>query len=237
MRAGHVVLGQRFEERVIGRVGLGAEGADLAHEPHAHHADDARGEQERLDLHVDEPRENAGSRARVNRADDQMPGQPRLHGNGRGFRVANLADHDDLRVLPHERAQGARVGELHRVVHLGLADHRQMEFHGILDGCDADRRAVLFDEVINRRVNGRGLARTGRPGEQDQPAGAREQICETRQRVVIEAEADEVERPVARVENADDDFSPRTVGKMETRNSTPPISGIAAAWPSCGTPL
>jgi hypothetical protein len=29
-------------------------------------------------------------------------------------------------------------------------------------------------------------------------------------------------------------FSPRTVGKKDSRNSTPPYSGLAATCPSCG---
>ena len=57
-------------------------------------------------------------------ANDQMPGEPRLHGDLGRFGIPDLADHDDLGVLPHERPQGHRVGVVASHIALGLGDER-----------------------------------------------------------------------------------------------------------------
>jgi len=51
-------------------------------------------------------------------------------------RVANFADHDDLRVLAHERAQRDRIGEFFvRDLIWSWADHRQVDSHRVFERC------------------------------------------------------------------------------------------------------
>ena len=135
-----------------------------------------------------------------------MPRQPGLHGDGGGFRVANFAHHDDLRVLPHDAAQGYGVGEVLRGIDLGLADHRQIKLHRVFHGADADAGAVALRDVAKRGIHRVGLAGAGGAGEQEQPAGTLEQTEQAFQRRLVEAERVQVEPAVARVEEADDDF-------------------------------
>jgi hypothetical protein len=104
-------------------------------------------------------------------AQDQVAGQAGLHGNGGGFRVPNLADHDDLRVLPHDAAQGDGIGEVLRRADLRLADHREVELHRVLDRADADAGAVPLHDVAERRIHRAGLAGAGGAGEEQQAAG------------------------------------------------------------------
>ena len=59
-----------------------------------------------------------------------MAGERRLDGDLGGLEVADLADHDDVGVLPQERAQ--RRGEVQPdvLVHLHLVDAGQVELDG-----------------------------------------------------------------------------------------------------------
>src|SRR5439155_24580718 len=107
----------------------------------------AGGEDERLGLHVDEARKGTGRYAGVDRADDQVAGEASLHGDGGGFRVADFAHQDDLRVLTHDAAQRDGVGEALRRIDLGLADHGEIELHRVFHGADADAGAVPLHDV------------------------------------------------------------------------------------------
>ena len=51
-----------------------------------------------------------------------MPGQRRLCGERRGVRVANLAEHQHLRVLPKDASQGALIGQLSKRRDFDLRD-------------------------------------------------------------------------------------------------------------------
>ena len=120
--------------------------------------------------------------------------------------VANLADHDDLRVLPHDAAQGDGVGELLRRVDLRLADHRQVELHRVLHRADADAGAVPLHDVAKRRIHRAGLARAGRAGEQQQPARPLQHAQQPLQGRILKAERAQVEAPVAGIEQPHDDL-------------------------------
>ena len=141
-------------------------------------------------------------------ADDEVTGEAGLNGDGGRFGIANLADHDHLRVLAHERAQRDWIRKFLVRVDLRLADHRQIEFHRVLDGADADGWTGALHQMIERRVDCRGLARTGRAGQQNQSAGPRQELDERLQCFLLEAEAAEIKTPVAGIKNADDDFFP-----------------------------
>ena len=60
----------------------------------------------------------------------------------RGLEVADLADHDDVRVLAQEGAQRRGEVEPDVLVHLHLVDAGEVELHGILGGGDV--RVDLF---------------------------------------------------------------------------------------------
>ena len=58
-----------------------------------------------------------------------------------GLEVADLADHDDVRVLAQERAQRGREVEADLLVHLHLVDAVQVVLDRILGGGDVDARS------------------------------------------------------------------------------------------------
>jgi hypothetical protein len=135
-----------------------------------------------------------------------MSRQPRLHRDGRRFGIANFADHDDLRILPHQRAQRFWIRKILRKIHLRLRDHRQAEFHRVFHCRDADGWAGSLHQMIKRGINRRRLARTRRAGEQNQSTRLAQQFDETRQRIVIESERRHVETAIARIKDAHDDL-------------------------------
>jgi hypothetical protein len=102
------------------RVSFGAVRAELAHQALREHAEQARGKQVRLDPHVGKPRHRARRVVGVQRRQHQVSGQARLHGDLRSLRVADLADHDHVRVLPQDRAQCPPERQLDPRIHLDL---------------------------------------------------------------------------------------------------------------------
>src|SRR5690606_5542973 len=109
-----------------------------AHQALGEDAVDGGGEQVVLHAHVQQAGDAAGRIVGVQRGQHQVAGQRGLDGDARGFQVAHLADHDDVRILAHDAAQ--RVGEIQPDLWLGLdlVDAFDLVFDRILDGDDLD---------------------------------------------------------------------------------------------------
>jgi len=90
---------------------------DIADETLRHDGLDGRRHKKRLDAHVNQPRERARRVVRVQRAENQMPGQRRANGDFRRFQIANFTDHDYVRVLPQNMAQSHREGQTDFLFH------------------------------------------------------------------------------------------------------------------------
>ena len=108
---------------------------------------------------------------RVERGDDEVPRLRRLEADVRRLAVAELADHDDVRVLAERRAE--RVGVARGVrPDLALDDEalaaREDELDRVLDRDDV--QPLLLDDVVDERGDRRGLAVPGRARHADEPA-------------------------------------------------------------------
>ena len=114
----------------------------------------------------------------MQRGQHQVPGERSLHGDLRGLQVADLADHDDVRVLPEDRPQGYGEGHVDARVDLDLADPRQVVLHRVLDGEDVAGAGV---EPRQAGVQGDRLARAGGPGDQHDAVRLADQVVQRRQ--------------------------------------------------------
>ena len=143
--------------------------ADDPDQPLRQHRGKGRGHHERLDPHVDQPGDRGGGVVGVQGGKDQVAGEARLHGDLGGLGIADLADHDDVRVLAEDGAEPVGEGEIDLRVDLDLAHPLQLVLDRVLDGDDVLLRRV---DLVQRGIEGGGLAAAGRAGDQDDAAGA-----------------------------------------------------------------
>ena len=154
---------------------LAAFGAELAHQALRHHAQQTRRHQEGFDPHVHQTRHRANGVVGMQRGEHQMAGEARLHRDLRGFEIADFTDHDDVRVLAQDSAQGAGEGELYLGVHLGLADAIQVVFDGVFHRDDV---VALGIQLRQTGIEGGGLARTRGAGHQNDAVGLMDQMIQ-----------------------------------------------------------
>ncbi len=83
-----------------------------------------------------------------------MTGQGGARGDFCGFVVADLAHHDDIRILAQDGAQHPRKIEPDTGMHLHLTDALKTVFHGIFHG---ENLALYTVDLIQCRIQRRGF--------------------------------------------------------------------------------
>src|SRR5207302_7936973 len=131
----------------------------------------------------------------------EVTGQRRLDGDLRRLQIANLADHDHVRVLADDGTQRVREGEIDLRLDLDLVDARHLVLDWVLYGENLD---VGLVKAIERGVERGRLAATGRPGDQKNAVGLHQYVEKSLEGVVLEAQTFEIERDAAFVENPHD---------------------------------
>src|SRR3546814_2632500 len=104
----------------------------------------------------------------------EVAGERGLHGDVGGLAVADFADHHDVGSLAQNRAQPRREVEPDLGMHLRLPHTIDGIFDLILDGQDV---ALAVVELLERRVERRRLARSGRAGDEDDAIGFGERLA------------------------------------------------------------
>jgi hypothetical protein len=99
---------------------------------------------------------------------DQVAGEGGLDGDLGGFQIAHFPQHDDVRVLAEEGAQGAAEGHAHRFIDRYLHDAFHVVFHGVFDGEEFDVNAV---DLVEAGVEGGGFAAAGGAGDDQDAVG------------------------------------------------------------------
>src|SRR5712691_4268765 len=94
----------------------------------------------------------------------EMAGERCLYGDLRGLEVADLANHDDVGILPQDGAQQAGEAEADLRLDLDLVDPGKMVFDRVLDRYDLACDRV---ELQKARVERCRLTAAGRTGDQD----------------------------------------------------------------------
>ena len=93
-----------------------------------------------------------------------MAGQGSLNSHLRRGEIPNFTDHDDVGVLPQERAQSFREREADTRLNLALVERGLHHFDRVFDGVDVD---FVGSQTFQRGVKGGGFARTRWTGYQD----------------------------------------------------------------------
>ncbi len=84
------------------------------------------------------------------------------------FFISNLADHDDIRILAHQRAQARTESETNLRLHLRLIHARHLILNRIFDSRDIH---IWLVQNFENSVECRGFTRTSWAGDQNHAGG------------------------------------------------------------------
>ena len=148
----------------VGIIGIDARLADLPHQTLRDDEVQDGTDEIRRNVQIEKTRDGGRRVVRVERRKDQVAGQRRLHGDIGRFRVANFTDHDDVRVLPQERAEPRGERDARLRIDLRLVHVPHIVFDRIFDRRHVHLRPVqdVHESVERRRFSG-----TGRTAGQD----------------------------------------------------------------------
>ena len=156
----------------------------------------------------------------------------RLDGDLRRLAVADLADHDDVGVGTHHRAQAGGERQARLVVDLDLGDAVELVLDRVLDRDD-----VLLDrvELVERAVERGRLAGAGRAGDEHGAVGLRERLREALERLREHAELLELDHDLALVQDSHDDvLAVRARERGDAEVDRPCRRPRVEMRPSCG---
>src|SRR5712692_8258719 len=132
-----------------------------------------------------------------------MTGLRGLEGDFGGFSVPNFPDHDDIGVLPQNRAEGLGEGESGFRIHLNLVNALQHVLHRVLNRNDVDAGRA---ELVERRIKGCGFPRAGRSSDQEHPLRLVQYLIESSTTLWGHPQILELKPGSARIEQSDDNF-------------------------------
>ena len=101
-----------------------------------------------------------------------MAGERRLNGDLGGFAIAHLTDHDDVRILAQDGAQGVGKAQADLGMNLDLVDTAQLVLHRVFHGDDLGGLSI---ELAEGGIERGGLARAGGAGNQQDAVGPLQQ--------------------------------------------------------------
>jgi hypothetical protein len=150
-----------------GAVGAAGRAVD-AQQALGHHAVEGRHQVVGIDPHVHEAADHVEDVVGVHGGEHQVAGEGRLDGDLGGLRVADLADHDLVRVVAQDGAQAAGKIQPLLLIHRDLQHAGQLVLHRVFDGDDLVLAGVGLGQ---QRVQAGGLARAGGAGDQQHAVG------------------------------------------------------------------
>src|SRR3989344_5305231 len=153
-------------------VGLLAVRAQGAHQPLGQHADDGGADEVAGHAQVGQAGDGRGRVVGVQGREHQVTRQRGLDRHLRRFEVADFADHDDVRVLPHEGAHALGKTQVDGRLHLRLVEGGLDHFDRVFDGADVD---LVGGHALERGVQRGGLARARGAGDQNDAVRAAHQ--------------------------------------------------------------
>ena len=123
-----------------------------------------RSQQVGFHTHIQQTRYGSRSVVSMQSRKNQMAGKGTANGNVGGFAVANLTNHDDVRVLSNNGPQTIGKIQTTLAVYGDLIDAVELILNGVLNSDDLLLRSV---DLIQGGIKSGGLATTGGSGDQD----------------------------------------------------------------------
>ena len=147
----------------------------------------------------------------MQRGQNQVPGERRLHGDFGGFLFANLTDHNDIRVLAQHVLEDLGETQTDVLPDFVLVDDVDLVFDRIFDSDD-----ILFDavEMVEGRIETGGLAAAGRTGHQDKAITPCQQLFIETEVAVRHAKLVDIQQRLVLVEHTQHHFFAET-GRAE----------------------
>src|ERR1700677_2780006 len=190
------------QDRLARLVRRATAGADAPNEALPEHALEARGDQERLDAHIDETGNGAGCVIGVQRGEDKVTGERGLNGDLGGFQIARFTDHDAVRVLAQKGAQGAGESKANGLVDRHLLDALDLILNRLLG---REQFRVGGIDAVEAGVKRGRLARAGRAGDDEDAVRLLDDLADVFVNPLRQPDGSEVELDRAAVENAEHD--------------------------------
>ena len=127
-----------------------------------------------------------------------MAGERGLHRNLSGLAVAHFPDHDDVRVLAQDRAQGIGKRQIDLRVHLDLVDAFELVFHRVFDGDNFLRGRIKLGQ---RGIERSGLARARGPRDEQDAVRLGQQCVEAHQQIGFKPHLFQIQAHAGTVKN------------------------------------
>ncbi len=176
--------------------------AERADQPLRQHRLQRARHEERLDAHVEQARRRRHRVVRVQRAENQVARERGVDRDFGRLQIANFADQDHVRVVPQKAAELPCERQADLRQNLRLVDAVQVILDRVFDRQDLQFRT---DDLLERRVKRRGLARSGRSGHQHDAVRPVDDLVERFERRPFHAEVGQRELDRAAIEDAHHD--------------------------------
>src|SRR3989338_4943677 len=172
----------------------------LSHEALRHDEIDRIGDEERLDPHFHQARNDAHSVVRMERRQREMACVRELDGDFRGDPVAHFTHHDHVGIVAEDRAESPFKIELW--IELDLTRAIDEVFDGIRDSEDVERGV---HDRAQRRDEGRALPTARRAGDDDDAVGFADRLAQALFRIRAKTQIFNTYRQVRFLKNTYDD--------------------------------
>src|SRR6266478_1850496 len=161
------------------------------------------GHEKWFDAHVHQTADGRGRVIGVQRGEHQVARKRGLDSNFCRFKVANLSDQNNIRILPQEGTERGGKVQADLLLHLHLVDARQLKLDGVFRGHDVGVHGIQSGD---RGIQSIGFARTRWTGNQHHAVGLQDVPLKFFQRLRLEAELGHVQPEVFLVQQSHDDF-------------------------------
>src|SRR5262249_31418305 len=161
-----------------------------------------RSEQKGLHVHVEQTRDAAYSIIRVEGAENKVASHGRANRNVRRFDIANLADHDHIRILSQNVTEAFGESQIDLRFYINLRDTSNPIFDRFFDGNDATLNGI---DAAEKAIKGSRFAAAGRAGEKNDAVRLGQEMANDLFLVLAQIEALEVELLLATAEQTQTD--------------------------------